>query len=428
MDRSAAKATFASTIALLAAYFILPWAVKYPTLLGKTRLWEPDPQFAHVRETCVALHPSQLHGCEKFKIVGDTLFAACVSSWASRKKWFPPMGEFDMSLGDEAVIRDSLYMVNLKTQELTLLSMPDFPKYIDFCVHGMDIVEVSPGDFSIYMVNHRRSASVIEKFSYKAGSKEVLHVATYNGTHQGLINPNDIFAVPTSGTSDIESEFFVTNDHYFRSSRLGRALEKYLRLPTGSVYYYSTSTGFLKMISGLSNANGIAGFQSHKLDSAPGLANMVFVASILEGVVIAYRYAPGKVTEKGGFLKLRSFDFDFVMDNLAISQDGRWLYLTGHGEPANLDWHWRSPNNIPSASVSYRMSLTELGSHFGNRGEMGEPRVEKIVVDRMGLIGNASTTAVGDDALNKYWISGLTFRGIMECRLYKSTPHEEETD
>ncbi|KAF3232942.1 hypothetical protein TWF192_002758 [Orbilia oligospora] len=81
------------------------------------------------------------------------------------------------------------------------------------------------------------------------------------------------------------------------------------------------------------------------------------------------------------------------MDNLVISQDGRWLYITGHGEPAKLDSHWRSPAKVPSASISYR---------------------------------NASTTAVGDDILNKYWISGLTFRGIMECTLYANTLHEEE--
>ena len=105
----------------------------------------------------------------------------------------------------------------------------------------------------------------------------------------------------------------------------------------------------------------------------------MFVASILDGVVTAYRYIPGKVTETGGFIKLRDFTFDFVMDNLAISQDGRWLYLTGHGEPGKLDRHWKSPDDFPSASVSYRMSLTELGAYFGNKGEIGESRVERIV-------------------------------------------------
>ncbi|KAK6345061.1 Serum paraoxonase/arylesterase 2 [Orbilia javanica] len=427
MERFTTKLALTAAATVLAAYFILPWALKYPVLLGRTRIWEPDPQFANLRETCVSLHPDQLRGCEKFKIVGDTLFAACVSDWGSRRKWFPPMGDFDMSPGDEGVIRDSLYMVDLKTKKLTLLSMPDFPRNIDFCVHGMDIVEIEPGAFSIYMVNHRRDASVVEKFSYKSGSEIVVHAATYNGVQQGLVNPNDIFAVsPFGSSSPAENEFFVTNDHYFRSSKFGRALETYLRLPTGSVYYHSTSTGFRRVLGGLSNANGIVGFHRSQFDSTHVLANMVFVASILEGVVMAYRYIPGKVAENGGFVKLREFNFDFVMDNLAISQDGKWLYLTGHGEPANLGWHWRSPDEVPSASVSYRMSLAELGSYFGTKGEMGESRVEKIVVDRMGLIGNASTTAVGDDMLNKYWISGLTFRGIMECSLYTGSPHEED--
>ncbi|KAF3270996.1 Serum paraoxonase/arylesterase 2 [Orbilia oligospora] len=370
MEGITAKLAFTAVTTILAAYFILPWALKYPVLLGKTRVWEPDPQFTNLHETCITLHPSKLHGCEKFKIIGDILFAACVSDWGSRKKWFPPMGDLDMSLGDKGIIRDSLYTVDLKTKKLTLLSMPDFPKHTDFCVH------------------------VVESFSYKSGSEEALYLATYNGVQQGLINPNDIFAVPVpSPGSSPQNEFFVTNDHYFRSSRLGRMLEKYLRLPTGSVYYHSKSTGFRKVLRGFSNANGIAGFNNRQLDSANVLSNMVFVASILEGTVTAYRYVSGRVVEKGGLVKLREFAFDFVMDNLAISQDGRWLYITGHGEPAKLDSHWRSPAEVPSASVSYR---------------------------------NASTTAVGDDILNKFWISGLTFRGIMECSLYTSALHEEE--
>ncbi|KAK6340491.1 Serum paraoxonase/arylesterase 2 [Orbilia blumenaviensis] len=420
---------FMAAMVLLVAYLILPWALRYPVLLGMTRVWEPDRQFAHLRETCLPLHPSRLHGCEKFKIVGNILFAACVANWDSRRKWFPPMGGFDASLGEGGVIRDRLYMVDLQTKELTLLLMPDFPKDVDFCVHGMDIVQVAPGDFSIYMVNHRRDASVVESFRYRSGTGAVQHLATYNGTQNGLVNPNDIFAVPVSSSDGSpQNEFFVTNDHYFRSSKIGRVLERYLRLPTGSVYYHSVSTGFRKVESRLSNANGIAGFPDHKFNSAPALVNMMFVASILEGTVSAYRYVPGKVTEKGGFVKIRDFTFDFVMDNLAISQDGRWLYLTGHGEPGNLDRHWRAPNNVPSASVSYRMSLIELGAYFGNKGEIGESRIEKIVVDRMGLIGNASTTAVGDDNLNKFWISGLTFHGIMECNLYANEPDEEDTD
>ncbi|KAF3094105.1 Serum paraoxonase/arylesterase 2 [Orbilia oligospora] len=439
MEGITAKVAFTAVTTILAAYFILPWALKYPVLLGKTRVWEPDPQFTNLHETCIALHPSKLHGCEKFKIIGDILFAACVSDWESRKKWFPPMGDLDISLGDKGIIRDSLYTVDLRVSlsmmakgvcgpELLRINADGDSFYIfGFVLKGMDVVEVAPGDFSIYMVNHRRDASVVESFSYKSGSGEASYLATYNGVQQGLINPNDIFAVsvPSPGSSP-QNEFFVTNDHYFRSSRLGRMLEKYLRLPTGSVYYHSKSTGFRKVLRGFSNANGIAGFNNRQLDSANVLSNMVFVASILEGTVTAYRYVSGRVVEKGGLVKLREFAFDFVMDNLAISQDGRWLYITGHGEPAKLDSHWRSPAEVPSASVSYRMSLTELGAYFGNKGEMGESRVEKIVVDRMGLIGNASTTAVGDDILNKFWISGLTFRGIMECSLYTSALHEEE--
>ncbi|EPS40404.1 hypothetical protein H072_5782 [Dactylellina haptotyla CBS 200.50] len=249
----------AAALVLIGSHLV-PWAARYPTLLGKNRDWSPDTQYRQIKDTCKALYPLQLQGCEKFKVIGDDLFAACVGDWDVRRKWFPPMGVFE---NVSKPIRDNIFKLDLKTKALMRLDIPDFPTDADFCLH-------------------------------------------------------------------------------------------------------------------------------------------------------AYRYEPGRVLQRDGFAKLKEFSFDFVMDNLAISQDSKWLYLTGHGEPSNLDSHWRSPEKVPSAAISYRMSLTELGDYFGNQGEIGESRVEKIVVDKFGKMGNASTIAVGDDEMNRYWISGLTFK---ECDL-----------
>ncbi|KAK6339033.1 Serum paraoxonase/arylesterase 2 [Orbilia brochopaga] len=412
-------AALTAALALLASY-IVPWAARYPALLGTSRVWQPDPQFATLRDRCTALHPAELTGCEKFKIVGDTLFAACVADWDVRRSWFPAMRAFDRSIGGRpGPIRDRVYKVDLKTKELTRLAMANFPDTTDFCAHGMDVIEVAPGEFSLFLVNHRRDSSVVENFKYTAGAQEIIHTATFNGTTLGLYNPNDIFAVPISDDSPArENAFFVTNDHWFRDSVLGRQLELQLRLPTGSVYYHSESTGYHRVISGVVNANGIAGFQSSQ-PGAPPSRNTLFVAAILDGTVTAYNYNPNPQTilTKNGLTKLKTFTLDLIMDNLSISPDDKWLYMAGHGEPSKLPEHWAAPDVVASASVAYRVSLTELGGHFGTRGETGDSRVEKVVVDREGVFGNGSTTAVGDDERNKFWLSGLSFKGILECDL-----------
>ncbi|KAJ6264346.1 hypothetical protein Dda_0491 [Drechslerella dactyloides] len=414
---AALGAALTAALALLASYLV-PWAARYPALLGTSRVWQPDPQFATLRDRCTALYPAELTGCEKFKIVGDNLFAACVADWDVRRRWFPPMRLFDRELGGrEGAIRDRVYKLDLKTKELTRLDMANFPETLDFCAHGMDVLEVAPGEFSLFLVNHRRDGSVIESFKHKAGTREIVHAATYNGTTYGLYNPNDVFAIPVSAESpERENAFFVTNDHWFKDSTFGKLIEINLRLPTGSVFYHSASTGFHKVLGGLANANGIAGFQPASLTS-PAPRNTLFVAAILDGRVTAYNYKPGAVLSADGLTKLKAFNLDIIMDNLAVSADGKWLYMAGHGEPQTLPQHFAAPEEVASAGVTYRVSLTELGGHFGTRGETGESRVEKIVVDRGGVFGNGSTTAMGDDDRNKFWLSGLTFKGILECDL-----------
>ncbi|EWC45773.1 hypothetical protein DRE_05110 [Drechslerella stenobrocha 248] len=408
-------------LALLASYFV-PWVSQFPVILGINRVWRPDPQFANLQESCTSLYPAELTGCEKFKIVGDSLFAACARDWDVRKKWFPPMREFERFGGAPGVIRDRVYRIDLKTKELTLLAMSNFPDALDFCAHGMDVIEVSPGEFSMFLVNHRRDGSVIENFKYTAGSREIVHVDTFNGTSYGLYNPNDVFAIPVSDASpDSEKAFFATNDHWFKDSAFGRLLELQLRLPTGSVFYHSKSTGFNKVLTGLANANGITGFRDPQNP-------VLFVAAILDCRITAYNYKPGAILASGGLTKLKDFTLDFVMDNLAISKDSKWLYFAGHGEPQNLPKHWAKPDEISSASMAYRMSLTELGGHFGTRGETGESRVEKIVMDRAGVLGNGSTTAIGDDELNKFWMSGLGFNGILECDLHAAGENAENEE
>lgn len=251
-------------------------------------------------------------------------------------------------------------------------------------------------------------------------------------------NPNDVYAIPISTKSPpSHNAFFVTNDRYFKWFKLGRRLEDFLRLPTGSVFYHSASTGFKQIIPWIPYANGekSVAFKSFQPPAwlkffFPGIngyhhaqgikemptssSNTLFVAAIMDGTISVYQYddAPENIVNRKGFLKVKKIVFDFVMDNLMISSDKQWLYLTGHGEPTLLAKHWSKPAQIASPSIAYRMSLAELrGGFFGKKGEVGEPIVQRLLVDRTGSLINATTTSVADERRNRYWITGLTSQG-----------------
>jgi hypothetical protein len=84
--------------------------------------------------------------------------------------------------------------------------------------------------------------------------------------------------------------------------------------------------------------------------------------------------------------------------------------------------------------VAYRVSLAELdGQFFGTKGEIGELKVEKLLLDKQGIVCNASTTSVADEERGKFWISGLTSKGkvvhffkseevLVSCRLFLTVP------
>jgi len=210
-------------------------------------------------------------------------------------------------------------------------------------------------------------------------------VATFNGSAEGLFNPNDVYAVPiTDTTPDSESVFFATNDHYFRNFKPGRFAEMGLRLPTSSVLYHSVETGFQRVIKNMVGANGIAG--SRMLNTGSKQDNKLYIASIFAGQIHIYNFpaSPKAVKSKEGFKFLHKVQTDFVMDNLAIDADENWLYMAGHGQPYFLFQHFEEPEKVSSPSVSYRLSLKDLnGKFYGSHGEIGEVRIQKVLLDKM---------------------------------------------
>ena len=103
------------TIGLLAIIggLVVPWLLSVRTLLGLNRDWTPDDRYAGLAKTCKVLHADKFIGCEKFTIVDNELFAACITDWSQRQKFFPPMAAFNEDVGPQGAIQGKIWKMNL---------------------------------------------------------------------------------------------------------------------------------------------------------------------------------------------------------------------------------------------------------------------------------------------------------------------------
>jgi len=138
---------------------------------------------------------------------------------------------------------DGIYALNLSD------SLNGAPKKIlttysgDFHPHGMSVLQ-QEGSTYLFVVNHNKTGSYIEKFKFKNGT--LMHLKSY--ANDLLFSPNDVTALT-------DSTFYVTNDHGSRT-KLGTSLEAYLQLPKSYVVYFD-GQHYKKVISHLRYANGL---------------------------------------------------------------------------------------------------------------------------------------------------------------------------
>ena len=112
-----------------------------------------------------------------------------------------------------------------------------------FHPHGISFLRKNEKNY-LFAINHFKSEDSIEVFEYK--DNQLIHLKTYK--NEQMCCPNDLVAV------DVD-KFYVTNDHG-NTSKVGRVLEDYLKLPNSYVLYFDGET-YSKVVERLSYANGI---------------------------------------------------------------------------------------------------------------------------------------------------------------------------
>ena len=96
------------------------------------------------------------------------------------------------------------------------MELVGFPANVDRVFHGMDFFQGGSDKkttLTIFLINHRRTGSVVEVFEYTLGadSNKVRYVKTIE--HDLIQTPNDILAMgPRS--------FYVTNDHFYKNGTM----------------------------------------------------------------------------------------------------------------------------------------------------------------------------------------------------------------
>jgi arylesterase / paraoxonase len=201
-------------------------------------------------------------------------------------------------------VKGKIYALDLKSEKPSPVDLTaDFQA--DFHPHGIDLYR--QGDkLWVFVINHRQEKnekkSYVEIFEYI--NQSLIHLESISDESL-MYSPNDLVAVG-------ERQFYVTNDHYYRSGDWRISVENYLRLPYSFVNFYDGKT-FQKAARGISYANGINISKDGK---------WLYVAATTGKKIIIYR----RDIQTGQLTESQEIDLNTGVDNIEIDEaDNLWI-------------------------------------------------------------------------------------------------------
>ncbi|KAK4505979.1 hypothetical protein PRZ48_003944 [Zasmidium cellare] len=306
-----------------------------------------------------------------------------------RDQWNTVMGTF---VNHTAPPETGLYIwkyteAGAKPFQLKLLPFenghPDF--------HPLGIEYHAPSK-TIFVANHASRNSRIELYRLDVDQAEATLFAAIENPR--IAAPNSIAAVS-------DTEFYVTNDHFFlaRNSIPLAKLETYLALPGANVVHvklHSNGSTVTRSLARVPFANGIAFLNESTLAVASSVSAAVFLYNI-------------EHKEVGPTLTVASkIPVTFIPDNVSVDSKGK-LLIAGHPHAPTLEK--ASKNNRfcqhPGAKNDERCISPKL-SWVADWSE--QDGLSNIYVDSE---FGTSSTAVRDASRGLGFISGLYERGIL---------------
>jgi arylesterase/paraoxonase len=171
-----------------------------------------------------------------------------------------------------------IYLLNLKQNEPTPISLTDSLPFNDFHPHGISLYQSEEGEKILFVINHKKSLeTTIEIFEFTDSTLQ--HKETVK--NDLFVSPNDIVGVGVR-------QFYLTNDHDEKKS-WWRSQKDLLQIPMGNVCYFDGNKARI-LADGFLYANGINVSQDGK---------KLFVAATTGKKIVIFDrdISSGKLTE-----------------------------------------------------------------------------------------------------------------------------------
>ncbi|KAI1811950.1 serum paraoxonase/arylesterase family protein [Poronia punctata] len=206
----------------------------YPPVRHFTKILgiRPFENIANVHGSEIVLIPDTI-ACEdlEYHEPSGLIYTACSDDLGTVSGWMPGAGALEHP---DKPSFGSIKIIDPATKKVQKLSLKDFEGR-PFSTHGISLYTPpsKPDEVYIFAVNHvpnprwtagsektePKAASQVELFVHTVGSKTARHLRSI--AHPLIRTPNDLLALS-------ESEFLVTNDHYYRDGPM-RMVEEVIR-------------------------------------------------------------------------------------------------------------------------------------------------------------------------------------------------------
>lgn len=229
---------------------------------------------------------------------------------AVRLHYHPGMGRLNNSLtsGDFQGLnvnpyRDDMFLFDLETEKFTKLNVKNYDGE-ELVTHGTSLRSFAKGTNTLYLINHKRTGSVVSIFRHKLGTSDLVHIRDVKS--RALTTLNSVAPLD-------EKRFLISNDHGFRGGIFRRFEDAFgfkhlcsIALCEITDFSKTGKEGVKcrKLISGLTYANG--------LEYLPKTKEIV-VGETYTGVVSFYKFDGRKATYD------RQTDTHTGLDNIKLT-------------------------------------------------------------------------------------------------------------
>ncbi|CAG8638074.1 15819_t:CDS:2 [Gigaspora rosea] len=327
--------------------------------------------------------------CEDIKIhhTSGLAYLACGDE-EGRTQWWPPTA---VRNNYSYQPRDTFYVYNIETNKLTPLTLKNFADDEDFSLHGFGMYE-DPSEHDIiyfFVINHKRTGSVVELFKHKINSFELYHLKTFK--HALIRNPNNV--VPMS-----KDEFYITNDLYCQT-HWKRLFEILTLRGWGNVVFHSSKTNTTEIVvDGLIYANGINVNWDY---------SRIFVGTIGTGELLIYERKPDNKLKLLDAIKI-----EYPIDNVNVDPVTGEIYLAAVNNLLKTFRYLTGSKDVKSA-----FSAIKVSNNTGDDRFYGIKYSKKILFEDDGTFFGMISVAAGDSVRNVMFFGSPLTPGVVRCEM-----------